>query len=305
MAKSIQGNKRLVRHIVLAAFSIAGLTAMFLLLINGHNLAVFAPAGIIADKQKSLIILTMALAAFVVIPVFTLLFVVAWKYREGNTKARYTPNVAGNKPLELLWWGIPTVIIMFLGFVAWQSSHELDPYKALAGDKDQVVVQVVALEWKWLFIYPEYGVASVNYLPIPEKTPISFHITSDAPMNSFWIPNLGGQVYAMSGMSTQLHLQADSTGIYRGSSANISGAGFASMKFNAESMSQKDFDGWVAKTSESGHMLDSNSYAELALQSTADAPKAFRLMNSNLYNEIIMKYMMPKTEHEMKQGMTM
>ena len=299
MATRRTGNRTLIRHIVLAVLAISALVALFAMLMNGNNIAVLNPAGIIADKQKSLIILTVILGLFVVLPVFALLFGIAWKYREGNTKARYTPNAKGNTWLEILWWGIPAIIIVILSIVTWQSSHELDPYKEIPTDKDHTMVQVVALQWKWLFIYPELGIASVNYLPFPEKTPIHFEITSDAPMNSFWIPNLGGQVYAMSGMSTTLHLEASSTGTYRGSSANISGAGFARMNFNAQSMSQKDFDTWAENAATSSNMLDVHTYESLAKPSTADVPKVFRLMEPDLYNEIMMKYMMPDMGHGM------
>jgi cytochrome o ubiquinol oxidase subunit 2 len=234
MTKKMNSNGRLVRRIVFGVVTLAGLVALFAVLMNGHNIAVLDPAGIIGSKQKELILFTTLLGVFVVIPVLVLLFGVAWKYREGNTNARYTPNVGGNRKLEILWWGIPAIIILVLSIVTWKSSHELDPYKELSGTKEHMMVQVISLQWKWLFIYPDLGIASINYLPFPDQTPMHFQITSDAPMNSFWIPNLGGQVYAMSGMSTELHLQADNPGIYRGSSANISGAGFAHMNFNSQ-----------------------------------------------------------------------
>lgn len=286
---------------MLAIVGVGVLVALFMFLTQGSNIAVLNPAGTIASQQKNLIILTTVLGLFVVIPVFILLFGIAWKYREGNAKARYTPNIGGSRKLEALWWGIPALIILVLSVVTWQSSHALDPFKELVSNKKHMVVEVVSLQWKWLFIYPELGIASVNYLPFPEQTPMHFQITSDAPMNSFWIPNLGGQVYAMSGMSTELHLQADQPGSYRGVSANISGAGFASMNFTAQSMKQADFDAWVQTAAASKNLLDSASYKTLAQPSTADAPKVFRLMDSNLYDTIMMKYMMP----DMGSGMGM
>jgi cytochrome o ubiquinol oxidase subunit 2 len=286
---------------VLALLGVGALAALFTFLTSGSNVAVLNPAGTIAGQQKNLIILTTVLGLFVVIPVFILLFGIAWKYREGNVKARYTPNVGGSRKLEALWWGIPAVIILVLSVVTWQSSHALDPFKEIEGDKNTMVVEVVSLQWKWLFIYPELGIASVNYLPFPEKTPMHFQITSDAPMNSFWIPNLGGQVYAMSGMSTELHLQADQPGSYRGVSANISGAGFASMNFTAQSMTEADFDAWVQTAATSKNLLDSASYKALAQPSTADVPKVFRLMDNHLYDNIMMKYVMP----DMGSGMKM
>lgn len=299
MAKKSRDNLRLVRHIVLAIVGLAGLSALFIYLSKGNNWAVLAPAGTIGAQQKDLIILTTILGLFVVVPVFILLFTIAWKYREGNTKAAYTPNVGGSRKLEAIWWGIPALIILVLSIVTWQSTHALDPYKELAGPKDHMVVQVVSLQYKWLFMYPELGVASINYLPFPEKTPMHFQITSDAPMNSFWIPNLGGQVYAMSGMSSELHLQADGQGIYRGVSANISGEGFAKMNFNAQSMTQKDFDAWESSAASSKNTLSELTYQDLVSPSTGDAQKTFRLVDADLYSKIIMKYAGAEGAHGM------
>lgn len=300
MPKSLQKHGKRLRNIILLIVSVFGVVAIFAMLIAGGEMAVLNPAGVIASKEKNLIIMTTLLGLFVVIPVFVLLFTVAWRYREGNTKARYTPDADGNRWLEGLWWGIPAVIIVILGVITWQSTHELDPYKPIVSDTKQLNIQVVSLEWKWLFIYPELGVASVNYLPIPAKTPISFQITSDAPMNSFWIPNLGGQVYAMSGMSTKLHLEADEVGTYRGSSANISGEGFAGMTFDAQSMTKADFDAWVQRAVGSSNMLTYDSYGVLAKPSKNNPPATYMLMDNNLYNKIIMKYMTPTDNTEMK-----
>lgn len=276
----------------------AAIIGLFVVLLSGVDIAVLNPKGIIADQQKSLIVFTVLLSLVVVVPVFILLFVISWKYREGNTKAKYTPDNDHNTALEIVWWGIPIAIILLLSVITWKTSHELDPYKALESDTKPLTIQVVALQWKWLFIYPEQGIASVNLLPFPEKTPLNFLITSDAPMNSFWIPSLGGQVYAMSGMTTKLHLMADSVGTYKGSSANISGEGFAKMKFDANSLSRDDFDAWVSKAKSSGNMLGDKTYATLAAPSTVDSPSAYTLQSKDLFTNILMKYMTP-TSHEM------
>lgn len=276
----------------------AAIIGLFVVLLSGVDIAVLNPKGIIADQQKSLIVFTVLLSLVVVVPVFILLFVISWKYREGNTKAKYTPDNDHNTALEIVWWGIPIAIILLLSVITWKTSHELDPYKALESDTKPLTIQVVALQWKWLFIYPEQGIASVNLLPFPEKTPLNFLITSDAPMNSFWIPSLGGQVYAMSGMTTKLHLMADSVGTYKGSSANISGEGFAKMKFDANSLSRDDFDAWVSKAKSSGNMLSDKTYATLAAPSTVDSPSAYTLQSKDLFTNILMKYMTP-TSHEM------
>jgi cytochrome o ubiquinol oxidase subunit 2 len=255
------------------------------------NVAVLNPKGEIADKQRSLMLFTLLLSAIVVVPVFALLGIIAWKYREGNTKAHYRPNWDSNRLLETIWWGIPCAIILVLGIVTWQSSHELDPYKALNSSVPPINVQVVALQWKWLFIYPDLRVASVNYLAIPEHTPINFTVTADAPMNSFWIPSLGGQVYAMSGMSTQLHLMADTTGDFKGSSANISGTGFAQMAFMTHASTQADFSSWVQKA-QAASGLDMTVYTKLAQPSTT-TPASYSLKDVWLYDKILMKYMAP------------
>jgi cytochrome o ubiquinol oxidase subunit 2 len=190
------------------------------------------------------------------------------------------------------------VIIVILGVVTWQSSHELDPYKDLDSSVAPVNVQVVALQWKWLFIYPDQQIATVNELIIPEKTPINFTITSDAPMNSFWIPSLGSQVYAMSGMSTELRLMADKTGEYRGSSANISGTGFADMNFMAKSRTKADFDAWVQQTKHLDTGLDEATYKTLAEPDVKERPLYYSLKDVDLYDKIIMKYMMPPVKND-------
>lgn len=263
---------------------------------------VLQPQGDIARQQRDLILFTTALGMFVVIPVFVMLGLFAWKFREGNKKAKYRPDWDGNSMLEAIWWGIPTVIIIILSVITWQTSHSLDPYRALESKVKPVEVQVVALQWKWLFIYPEYEIASTNLLQIPEKTPINFTITSDAPMNSFWIPSLGSQVYAMSGMSTKLHLIADQPGDYNGSSANISGEGHADMKFIARSSTQTDFDSWVQRVKTTSRTLDQVQYDNLALPNTLDKPLYYVLGDKDLYDKIVMKYMAPMHHEQDKKG---
>lgn len=276
-------------------FSVVGIILVILafILLNGQNIAVLNPQGVIAERQRDLIVFTVVLSALVVIPVFVLLFFISMKYRATNTKAKYTPEWEGNKLLETIWWGIPLVIILVLSVVAWKSSHELDPSRALASSVQPVAIEVVALQWKWLFIYPDEQIASVNYLQIPEKTPINFKLTSDAPINSFWIPALGGQIYAMSGMSTKLSLMANGKGSYDGRSANISGEGFSKMKFVTKSTSTADFKAWVKQLQQSPQKLTLNEYSKLAAPNVIPQPVYYSLQYPNLYDKIIEKYTEP------------
>jgi cytochrome o ubiquinol oxidase subunit II len=277
-------------------FITALLVAVVLLVMYRSHFAVLNPEGTIADQQRDLLIFASLLSLIVVIPVFFLIFFIAWKYRAGNKKAKYSPEWDHSHKLEFIWWGIPVILIVILAGITWKSSHDLDPYKPLASDKKPVTIQAVALEWKWLFIYPEQNIATVNYVEFPEKTPINFQITADAPMNSFWIPKLGGQVYAMAGMQTKLHLMANTEGLYDGSSANISGEGFAGMRFKARSSSEQNFKQWVDDVQHSPNTLTAAEYQKLAKQSKNNPQALYASYEPGLYDSIIMKYMAPQTE---------
>jgi len=288
--------KRLVLKIIIVALLVVAIIMAAWSYFKNVNVAVLNPQGTIASQERGLIIFTIILSLVVVIPVFTLLGLIAWKYREKNTnKTTYRPNWDGSRLFETIWWGVPCIIILVLCVVTWQTSHQLDPYKPLNSDVKPITVQVVALQWKWLFIYPDQHIASVNLLEIPEKTPINFQITSDAPMNAFWIPNLGSQVYAMSGMSAQLHLMADTTGDYPGSSSNISGTHFADMKFTARAVSSSDFDTWTTRVQQSS-MFAWDEYKSLAQPGVLAQPASYDLTDSNLYAEIIAQYLQPPTK---------
>jgi cytochrome o ubiquinol oxidase subunit 2 len=286
------------KFLIIGVFVLIILTLVGVLLTH-LNLTVLTPKGVIAEKERNLMIIGTLLSVVVVLPVFFMLFFIAWKYRASNTKARYEPEWDSNRALESAWWGIPCVIILILGVVTWQSTHALDPYKALDSPNTPIKVQVVSLDWKWLFIYPDLHIASVNFLQFPVNTPVNFQLTSDAPMNSFWIPSLGGQIYTMTGMSTQLHLMADTKGDYHGASANISGVGFAGMQFVARASSKTDFDKWVREAQHSNNLLDASQYATLVKPSQNNPATSYRLMQSNLYDTILMKYMAPDTTNTM------
>ncbi len=255
---------------------------------------VLAPTGKIAAEQLKLLYFTLALSVIVVVPVFTMLGIFAYKYREGKG-GDYKPEYASNNKLEALWWGIPIAIIGVLGVVTVYTSHSLDPYKPLASDKPTINVQVVALQWKWLFIYPDYDVATVNELPIPVEQPVKFTLAADAPMSAFWIPSLGSQIYSMNGMSTELNLLAHKTGDYIGYNTNINGEGYAKMKFTTKVMTQNDFDTWRRtageKAMKAGDHLDEATYNVLAKPSVISELQTYHLMQRDLYDTIVAKYM--------------
>ena len=196
---------------------ISAFVVLMWLLLRDVDIPVLMPSGQVADGQRKLFVFTVILSLVVIIPVFVMLTVFAVRYRENNKyRADYKPEWDGSAKLEALWWGIPIVIIGILSVVTWQTSHSLDPYKPIASDKKPLEVQVVALQWKWLFLYPEYEVATVNELPLPVDRPVHFSLAADAPMSAFWIPALGSQIYSMNGMDSQLNLIADKVGTYKG-----------------------------------------------------------------------------------------
>jgi cytochrome o ubiquinol oxidase subunit II len=258
--------------------------------------------GFIASEQKKYILLPLALSSIVVIPVLYMLISFALKYRDTGAKRRidYMPDWDSNKKYEFIWWSVPIIIIAILAVATWKGTHALDPRKPIASDKDALQVQVVSLEWKWLFIYPEQHIATVNYLAIPKDRPVKLTLTSDAPMNSFWVPQLAGQIYTMSGMSTNLYLQADKVGQYRGVSANISGDNFSKMIFTVDSMTDASFNTWLARTAtENTPALNQATYAQLTKKSVEEKPLYYRDVEHNLYAMIIEKY---RAGHTMNMG---
>lgn len=257
------------------------------------NIPVLQPKGTIGLQERSLIVTASLLALIVVVPVFVMLFAFAWRYREDNKKARYSPELAGSRGAEAVWWIIPSIIIVILSIITWNSSHSLDPYRPISSTTPALTVQVVALDWKWLFIYPQQHIASINFLELPVNTPVHFDITSDTVMNSFWIPALGGQIYAMPGMATQLNLLASAAGSYNGSSANISGEDFASMTFTAKTELPNAFNSWVASVQKSSNRLTSSTYNALASAHQISPVMYFKTPTADLFGKIISKYMNP------------
>jgi cytochrome o ubiquinol oxidase subunit 2 len=284
---------RKTRVIVLALLAAAFLVVAGIYLAN-TNIPVLQPRGQVGQKERNLMYISLLLSVIVVVPVFTMLAFISLKYRDTNDKPKkYQPNWDHGRILEWTWWAIPTVIITILAIITWNSSHDLDPFKPLSAEAKPITIQVIALDWKWLFIYPEQNIASVNYVQFPLNTPVNFEITSDAPMNSFWIPQLGGQIYAMPGMSTELHLMADKPGHYMGKSANISGEGFSGMTFDTNVSDNDEFNSWIASVKQKQNPLDLAAYSQLARASKNNPVTYYSSEDSTLYHTVVDKYESP------------
>jgi len=256
--------------------------------------SVLFPKGSVAVEQRNLLLFIQAIMLLVIVPVYIFIFIFSWKYRAHNEKSVYDPHLIDSALAEYVWWGIPLVLTLVIAVVTWIKTYELDPYKPLDSAKKEMTIQVVALQWKWLFIYPEEKIAAVNFVHIPKDVPIHFEITADAPMNSFWIPDLGGQIYAMPNMKTELYLIANESGDFRGSSANLSGEGFAGMNFIARASSEDEYRKWIEAAKQSPQMLNLEEYDRLAVPSKNNQAQVYRLQDEHLFHEIMMKYMHPK-----------
>lgn len=235
-----------------------------LVLLSGCKIELLDPKGDIGLQEKHLLLTAMGLMLIVVIPVIIMAIAFAWRYRSTNTKATYAPRWAHSTAIEAVVWTVPCIIIAILATITWTSSHDLDPYKPLESKAKPINVDVVSLDWKWLFIYPDYNIATVNELALPVDTPVKFRLTSTSVMNVFFIPQLGTQIYTMAGMQTQLSLNATEPGTYAGMSANFSGAGFSGMRFKAIATTQQGFDDWIAKAKAANNPLTQEAYAELS-----------------------------------------
>lgn len=260
------------------------------------NIPVLYPKGAIGVKERDLLLIIQAIMLLVIIPVYILTFVFSWKYSSDRNNQKYDPDLIDNKLAEAVWWGLPLVITAIIVAITWVKTYELDPYKPIASDKKAMTVQAVALQWKWLFIYPEEGVATVNFVQFPKETPIHFEITADAPMNSLWIPDLGGQIYAMPNMKTELNLIANKEGDFRGSSANLSGDGFAGMNFIAKASTEEEYKQWLDKAKQSSKLLNFEEYNKLAAPSSNNPPELYKLGDKELFHAIMMKYMPKKSD---------
>ena len=260
------------------------------------NTVVMNPSGDIAAQQAQLIVTSTLLMLIIIVPVIALTILFAYRYRQSNTQASYSPDWDHSTRLELVIWGAPLLIIIALGAITWISTHKLDPYRPLdridanrpvPADVSPLVVEVVALDWKWLFLYPEQGIATVNELAAPVDRPIQFKLTSSTVMNAFYVPALAGMIYTMPGMETQLHGVINKAGIYDGFSSNFSGDGFSHMRFKFHGLSNVDFDTWVARNKAEGSTLSRDAYLSLEKPSEKEAVRRYASVAKGLYDAIL------------------
>jgi len=260
---------------------------MLLPFLAGCSGGVLEPQGPIAAAERLLLINSTAIMLVVVIPVIVATLAFAWWYRSSNARANRGTDESYEERIEFVVWSIPALTVILLSGVIWIGSHQLDPRAPIPAQSDQLHVDVVALDWKWLFIYPDQGVAAVNQLVIPAGTAVEFRLTSATVMNSFFVPQLGSQIYTMGGMTTHLNLLADKPGEYPGLSANFSGEGFSWMRFVVRSMPTADFNAWLEQARATGDALDDAGYAELAKPSKAVPPTTYRAVEPKLFERIL------------------
>jgi cytochrome o ubiquinol oxidase subunit 2 len=257
------------------AFSVAGCSG------------VLDPHGPVGGAEKLILIDSLAIMLAIVVPTIIATLGFAWWFRASNKRATYRPQWAFSGHLELIVWAIPTLVVTFLGGIAWFGSHDLDPYKPLASTTKPIEIEVVSLDWKWLFIYPDDGIATVNQLVVPVGKPVHFRLTSSGVMNSFFIPQLGSQIYTMAAMTSQVSLQADRVGTYPGLSAQFSGEGFADMHFDVQAVSADGYAKWIADTKSTGESLDIAAYAALAKPSKDMQPVTYKAVATGLFDSIV------------------
>src|SRR5256886_9900337 len=289
-SRSAVVTRPLQRHAVPWRIS-AGLVAF--LAVSGCSGGVLDPQGPIGAANAKILLNALGIMLVIVVPTIIAILAFGWWFRASNTRARYRPDFVYSGGIEVVVWGIPILVIMFLGGVIWIGSHELDPFKPIASPAKPVEVQVVSLDWKWLFIYPEQGVASVNELVVPAGVPVHFSLTSASVMNMFFVPQLGTMIATMNGMVTQLHLAADKPGEFYGQSAQYSVAGFSDMNFTLRARPQDAFAQWVGYTCRYGSALDRTSYLALCQQSSNVRPFTYRTVDASLFNAVVNQQLPP------------
>lgn len=290
------------KSIWLTLLGFIGLSLLVAWLLRGNDVILFNPQGLIAGEQHRLMVTSTLVMLGFAVPVLFFLYFFAWKYRETNPKATHDPNASRGKLPVLAFWAMPTAIMLILASMMIPATFRLEPQDTIEAAKDPLTIQVVAMRWKWLFIYPEQNVATVNFVQFPVDTPVQFELTADeTPMSSFWIPHLGGQLYAMTEHVNRLNLMADTLGDYEGSAAEINGAGFAGMRFTARVSSSEDFDEWVYETKQSADHLSTSEYEKL-LEPSENHPTAFYSRpDPKIYSTILSKYA-GSHRHSMEQS---
>lgn len=289
--KLSQGNVVLLVFLGLICFGL-----VIAVLLRGADVALLNSKGIIADEQSRLMLFTVGVMLIVAIPALTLLYFFAWRYRDTNDKSTYDATAHHGKIFIVILWLIPSVVVAILVSAMWSATHKLDPHKDIVNGKEALTIQVVALRWKWLFIYPKQNIATVNFVQIPVDVPVQFELTADeAPMSSFWIPHLGGQLYAMTGHTNRLNLMASMEGDYTGRSAEINGEGFAGMEFIARGSSVQEFDTWAQNVRRDSEVLDFVEYNRLVIPSENNTAAFYSSPGSTLYDIVLSKY--AKSQH--------
>jgi cytochrome o ubiquinol oxidase subunit 2 len=276
--------KRALRGLALGA-ALAGF--------GGCKSALMQPQGPIGEADKTILLNSLGIMLVIVVPTILLTLLFAWWFRASNRRARFRPDFVYSGRVELVTWSIPILVVLFLGGVTWTGSHRLDPAAPLKSTVPAEIVQVVSLDWKWLFIYPDRGVASVNQLVVPTGTPIRLRLTSASVMNTFFVPQLGSMIYTMNGMADGLYLQADRPGVFAGLSGHFSGDGFSDMHFDVHAVAPAQFAAWVAQTRSAGPTLDETAYAALAKQSARVAPFTYRAVSPDLFEHVVQQRVPP------------
>lgn len=262
-----------------------------LLLLGGCNrLSILDPAGPVGAQEKQVILIAFALMLIVVIPVFVMTFLFAWRYRASRKGETYSPKWAESRTLEVVVWFVPALIVISLGILTWNTTHELSPYRPLVSAQRPLRIEAVSMNWKWLFIYPDQHIATVNQLVIPTGVPVSFRLTSATVMTSFFIPRLGSQIYAMPGMRTRLHLLADKAGTYSGRNFQFSGPGYASMHFTVEATSMNKFDDWVNRVRKAPQALDDAALKSLEKPSRNQPVMHYASVRPHLFDRILRRF---------------
>lgn len=278
---------------------VGGVGAYIWHFLKGSNVATLNPKGSVAAEQAYLIYLAVAIVLIVAVPTLIILYFIAWKYRASNSKAAYKPEAKHGKAFTFSIWAIPTLAMLILAIILVPVTQRLDPKKPIDNGRAPITIQVVALQWKWLFLYPEQQIATVNYITIPKNQPVTFELTADeTPMSSFWIPNIGGQMYAMTGHVNRLNLMATEIGEYPGASAEINGQGFAGMRFTANVTSESDFENWVHRVRSDSNRLDNSAYTSLRNPSEDEPAASYSTYAPDLYNKVVMKYMGTHDSHK-------